>query len=285
MTLRQVMVSPHTRARHGGLFLLFALLALPLVAAENQVVIRADVAQTPPAWARLERKLIQTMNRAGEEFVRVYARPDGTLYWKERYEGGMNSSDDAYEEFRGFSLHHALGGSRKLDELHRRVWEGITRQFTRYGQIYREFDSNWDWMHHGEGYVSFYPLGLADPNDERFRERSIRFAGDVPRRRPGGGQLRPGKEDHAGFDERQPRAQDGMDQARLDPHQREPGLLPPSLRRHPRRRVLDGLDQRQPARRSVRPHRQDDERPNGEGRHCDQHDGDAADCERLSLQR
>ena len=158
------------------MFLLFALLGLPLVAAENQVVIRADVAQAPPAWARLERRLIESMNRAGEEFVRVYVRPDGTLYWKERYEGGMNSSDDAYEAFRGFSLHHALGGSRKLDELHRHVWEGITRQFTRYGQIYREFDSNWDWMHHGEGYVSFYPLGLADPNDERFRERSIRFA-------------------------------------------------------------------------------------------------------------
>ncbi len=146
MAIRQLTVSPH--ARHGGLFLLFALLAWTshaqptaapqssyLAAAENQVLIRADVGQTPPDWARLERKLIETMNRAGEEFVRVYARPDGTLYWKERYEGGMNSSDDAYEGFRGFSLHHALGGSRKLDELHRHVWEGITRQFTRYGQI------------------------------------------------------------------------------------------------------------------------------------------------------
>ena len=88
----------------------------------------------------------------------------------------MNSSDDAYEGFRDFSLHHVLGGSKELDILHRRVWEGITRQFTRYGQIYREFDGNWDWMHHGEGYVSFYPLGMADPHDKVFRDRSIRFA-------------------------------------------------------------------------------------------------------------
>ena len=147
-----------------------------LSAAEPWVTIRVDTPQTPPEWALLERHLIDTMDRAGEEFVKTYANSDGTLRWKERYEGGMNSSDDAYEGFRGFSLHHALGGSKKLDTLHRWVWEGITRQFTRYGQIYREFDSNWDWMHHGEGYVSFYPLGLADPYDQKFRQRSQRFA-------------------------------------------------------------------------------------------------------------
>ena len=140
------------------------------------VVIEAGLPRPAPAWALLERHLIETMDRAGAEFVKTYTRPDGTLIWKERYEGGMNSSDDAYEGFRGFSLHHILGGSKKLDELHRHVWEGITRQFTRYGQIYREFDGNWDWMHHGEGYVSFYPFGLADPTDRKFRERSIRFA-------------------------------------------------------------------------------------------------------------
>jgi hypothetical protein len=88
----------------------------------------------------------------------------------------MNSSDDAYEAFRGYSLLYVLGGAQKLDELHRHIWNGITKQFTRYGQIYREFDSNWDWMHHGEGYTSFYPFGMADPHDALFRERSERFA-------------------------------------------------------------------------------------------------------------
>ncbi len=155
---------------------LFLLAPALLAGAEPWVAIDVDTPQTPPEWALLERHLIDTMDRAGEEFVGTYANSDGTLRWKERYEGGMNSSDDAYEGFRGFSLHHALGGSKKLDTMHRWVWEGITRQFTRYGQIYREFDSNWDWMHHGEGYVSFYPLGLADPYDEKFRERSQRFA-------------------------------------------------------------------------------------------------------------
>lgn len=88
----------------------------------------------------------------------------------------MNSSDDAYEAFRGLSLHAAIGGALELDRLHRWVWNGITKQFTRYGQIYREFDSNWDWMHHGEGYTSFYTFGLVDPGDALFRDRAARFA-------------------------------------------------------------------------------------------------------------
>ena len=161
----------------------FFLLSAALARADPFVVEMADPVEAPE-WALLERELITVMDRAGVEFYDTYVDRNGELRWKERYEGGMNSSDDAYEGFRGFSLHAALGGSLELDRLHRKVWDGITRQFTRYGQIYREFDSNWDWMHHGEGYVSFYPLGLAKPGDEQFRDRSVRFArmytGDDP---------------------------------------------------------------------------------------------------------
>jgi hypothetical protein len=165
--------------------LLFLAVALGAAAAgdasrENAIpgitVIRVDTREPAPPWAVIERHVIETMNRAGEAFVKVYTRPDGSLIWKERYEGGMNSSDDAYEAFRGLSLLYILGGARQLDRMHRHVWDGITRQYTRYGQIYREFDSNWDWMHHGEGYTSFYTFGLADPRDEKFRERAKKFA-------------------------------------------------------------------------------------------------------------
>jgi hypothetical protein len=159
-------------------FLYFALAA---VASDP---IPVNTPRPAPEWALLERRLIEANNRAGEIFVARYTRPDGSLSWKDRYEGGMNSSDDAYEAFRGLSLHAAIGGHIELDRLHRRVWEGVTRQFTRYGNIYREFDSNWDWMHHGEGYTSFYTLGLVQPDDARFRARAARFAamytGDDP---------------------------------------------------------------------------------------------------------
>ncbi len=153
------------------------LLLIPLCLSGGETaVIKVDTPRAAPAWAVMERRLIEALNQAGEVFIRTYTRRDGSLRWKERYEGGMNSSDDAYEAFRGLSLTYVLGGSEKLDRLHRWVWEGITRQFTRYGNIYREFDGNWDWMHHGEGYTSFYTFGLARPDDENFRDRSRRFA-------------------------------------------------------------------------------------------------------------
>ena len=146
--------------------------------------IRCDVKMAPPEWALLERHLIDVLDGAGVEFYNTYIQQDGTLRYKERYESGMNSSDDMYEAFKGFSLHTALGGSEELDRLHRQAWEGITRQFTRYGQIYKEFDSNWDWMHHGEGYIDFYTLGMIKPDDNLFVDRSKRFAamftGDDP---------------------------------------------------------------------------------------------------------
>ncbi|NND07648.1 MAG: hypothetical protein HKN87_14830 [Saprospiraceae bacterium] len=147
-------------------------------------IIHCDVRMEPPEWALLERHLIDLLNGAGIAFYNTYVQKDGTMRFKERYEGGMNSSDDIYEAFKGFSLHTALGGTEELDRLHRHAWEGITQQFTRYGQIYREFDSNWDWMHHGEGYLDFYTLGMIKPADSLFRDRSIRFAamyvGDDP---------------------------------------------------------------------------------------------------------
>ncbi|MCB1120252.1 MAG: hypothetical protein KJT03_01785 [Verrucomicrobiae bacterium] len=138
--------------------------------------ITCDVQMEPPAWALYERQVIDALNEAAIIFYDQYVEADGTVTFKERYEGGMNSSDDLYEAFRGFSLFTALGGSDEVDRRHRHVWEGITKQFTRYGQIYREFDSNWDWMHHGEGYVSLYPMGMVEPNDSVFRNRAVHFA-------------------------------------------------------------------------------------------------------------
>ncbi|MDA9764507.1 hypothetical protein N9C83_04010 [Opitutales bacterium] len=143
---------------------------------EGLVQIHCDNPAGPPAWALYERQLIKALDEAAIVFYDQYVDENGMLTFKERYESGMNSSDDMYEAFRGFSLHTALGGSHEIDKLNRMAWEGITKQFTRYGQIYREFDSNWDWMHHGEGYINFYPMGMVQPYNEKFLDRAVRFA-------------------------------------------------------------------------------------------------------------
>ncbi len=130
----------------------------------------------PPAWALAQGRLMETLNGAAVEFVARYARPDGTLVWRDRWPG-MDGSDDPYEGFHGLALLYALGGDDGLLPLARAMWDAITWQWTEYGQVHREFDGYYDWMHHGEGYLYLYFLALADPTGLKERQRALRFAG------------------------------------------------------------------------------------------------------------
>jgi len=73
-------------------------------------------------------------------------------------------------------LLYALGGGPELHRLARQEWDAITWQFTEYGQIHREFDAYYDWMHHGESNLFFYFFGLAEPHVMKDRQRTRRFA-------------------------------------------------------------------------------------------------------------
>src|SRR5207249_3617687 len=137
--------------------------------------IRSDHSAPPPDWALRQRHLIDAMNEAAVAFVRRYTREDGTLVWRDEWPG-MDGSDDGYESFQNFPLFYALAGSEEVHRLSRVEWDAVTRQFTAYGQIYREFDAYYDWMHHGESSIYFYYFGLADPTVQRDRERALRFA-------------------------------------------------------------------------------------------------------------
>jgi len=88
----------------------------------------------------------------------------------------MDGSDDGYESYHNWPLFYALGGSEDLYRRSRFLWEAVTRQFTEYGQVWREFDAYYDWMHHGESSIYFYYFGLADPTVAIDRARALRFA-------------------------------------------------------------------------------------------------------------
>ncbi|MFD0681122.1 MULTISPECIES: hypothetical protein [unclassified Paenibacillus] len=139
-------------------------------------MLRIEDRQVPPEWALLQQQLMASLNDAAQEFVDRYVQPDGTLIWRNVWPG-MDGSDDPYEGFMNLALLYVLGGNRELYDHARKVWEGITWQWTEYGQIHREFDGYYDWMHHGEGYLFFYFLGLADPESLKDRQRAARFAG------------------------------------------------------------------------------------------------------------
>ncbi len=107
---------------------------------------------TPGEWAHLEREIIDKLNAAAPEFVARYTRSDGSLIWRDQWPS-MDGSDDPYEAFMNLALFYSIGGSEEVYELARKMWDAITLQWTEYGQIYREFDGYYDWMHHGEGYL------------------------------------------------------------------------------------------------------------------------------------
>jgi len=156
--------------------LLLHVLGNPLVRGATPPTL--DLTDTAPApeWAIWQRRALAEMYPAVTEFVQRYARPDGTIVWRDKWPG-MDGSDDGYESFYNFPLYHALGGPSELYPLSVKLWEGVTRQFTRYGQVHNEFDGYYDWMHHGESYVNFYFFGLSDPHHPAMRARAFKFAG------------------------------------------------------------------------------------------------------------
>ncbi|RAP77590.1 hypothetical protein [Paenibacillus montanisoli] len=137
--------------------------------------LKATRRSTAPGWAVKQRQLFDLLNESAKRFIAKYTRPDGTLIWRSDWPG-MDGSDDPYEGFMNLALLHALGGDDFLHEASRRIWEGITWQWTEYGQIHREFDAYYDWMHHGEGYLYVYFLGLSGPAQLKDRQRAVRFA-------------------------------------------------------------------------------------------------------------
>lgn len=127
-----------------------------------------------PRWALLERDIMARLDAASAEFVARYTREDGTLIWRDEWPG-MDGSDDPYEAFMYLALLYSLGGSEQVYETARKMWDTITWQWTQYGQIEREFDGYYDWMHHGEANLFHYFFGLAKPASLVDRQRAENF--------------------------------------------------------------------------------------------------------------
>jgi len=140
----------------------------------------------PPYWALLERELLRFNSLACERFAAKYLDARGYLLHTPRW-GTLDGPDDAIETFFNWTLLHALGGSDTVLELYKKAQEGHWRQYgelrTRLtklaenGAYYKEFITQSDWFHTGEGMRAFMLLGLSEPGNRRYIERMKRFAG------------------------------------------------------------------------------------------------------------
>ena len=144
-------------------------------------IIEANVPfAAPPAWAVLERTLLAALDDAVYPFLAKYTRADGTLIWREadpESYGSRDGADDFYEAFWNWPLLYLLGGGEHLLALAEREWDAVTRQLTGFGLLHKEYERGYDQFHQSEGYISFYLLCLADPENPRHIERACRFAG------------------------------------------------------------------------------------------------------------
>lgn len=142
----------------------------------HTITARVHYEITPP-WAILERKLIDTIDEAVLPYIEKYTRGDGALIWADTWSGSRDGMDDFYEAFTNFAQFYSLGGGDHLLEAADRHWDAITRQLTRFGRIYREYERGYDQFHQSESYIYFYHLCLADPANHKLRDRARRFAG------------------------------------------------------------------------------------------------------------
>jgi hypothetical protein len=145
-----------------------------------------DTPMAPPAWALLERQLLSANSKAADRFAAKYVDERGYLLHTPRW-GTLDGPDDAIETFYNWTLLHALGGSDSVLSNYKKALEGHYKQYAELrtkltklaenGAYYKEFITQSDWFHTGEGMRGFMFLGLSDPNNHVFRERMKRFAG------------------------------------------------------------------------------------------------------------
>ncbi|MCX4869599.1 hypothetical protein OIC43_42920 [Streptomyces sp. NBC_00825] len=143
---------------------------------KHMVSVTASVpACEPPAWAVLQRQLFSVLDEAWRVFEDRYCHPEGGL----RFDGvleGRDGADDFYEPFFNWPMLYMLGGSDDLLDASKKHWSGITRQLSEAGFLVDEYERGYDWFHQGESLLMFYGICAADPSDDTFRRRALRFA-------------------------------------------------------------------------------------------------------------
>lgn len=142
----------------------------------KQPAITISTKMEAPAWAQMERNLLEENARLMELFAGKYVNPDNGYMEIVEHWGGGDGPDDVMENFYNWPLVYIAGGPKSSLDLFNKIWEGHIRQYTDLNMYYREFITAFDWEHNGEGYQPFFMLPLADPDDPKTQERIIRFA-------------------------------------------------------------------------------------------------------------
>jgi hypothetical protein len=173
--------------RRGFVTAVGALALAPRIASgQARVELNVATPMAAPEWALLQRELLRAHTEACEIFHARYFDERHHLRCFPRW-GTNDGPDDAIEHVNDWPLLHALGGSDRILELYRAVYEGHLEQYGalrtrevplgRQGMYVREFPPQMDWQHISEGLSVFNLMGLSTPRDPKLIDRTRRFAG------------------------------------------------------------------------------------------------------------
>ena len=125
----------------------------------QQSVHTVSTPAAPPAWAVMERALLDANEKACKDFFEKYFDQNGFLLCVERW-GGDDGPDDAIENCNDWPILHALGADASILEMYKHAWEGHLRQYTlaktthvpfaRDGMYYKEFPVTFAWNQTGQ---------------------------------------------------------------------------------------------------------------------------------------
>lgn len=154
--------------------------------AHAQATIKVSSAMEAPGWAVLERQLLTDTIPAAKEYYAKFYDDRGYVQCFVRW-GANDGGDDAFENFNRWPEFHAMGADDELLRLYMKANDGMIKQYTeaktvetpagRQGMYYKEYITQSDWMHHGEGNQIIHRMGLSVPNDPTYLARIKRFAG------------------------------------------------------------------------------------------------------------
>lgn len=167
-------------------FVLLLVAACCVSSTAAQQTLRITTPMSPPEWALLERELLDASGEAVSDFYDHFFDERGYLLHVARW-GALDGTDDAIENFRQWTILHALGADDNVLELYRRGLEGTYRQYSEVittatdvaaqGSYYKEFMPQSDFMHQAEGYQGLIHQALSEPDNHLMQNRFRRFAG------------------------------------------------------------------------------------------------------------
>src|SRR5262245_31566709 len=145
---------------------------LRAVTPNARVTLTAATPAPAPEWALLQRQLLHAHTEACEIFHSKYFDARHHLLCFPRW-GTNDGPDDAIEHVNDWPLLHALGGSDRILELYRAVYEGHIEQYSalrttqvpsgREGMYVREFPAEVDWEDIRQGLATIDLIGLSIP--------------------------------------------------------------------------------------------------------------------------